>query len=201
MGIRTVLLLGLTALAVTACHPHPKRQAQPVATTPAVNNAGDVDVIKGSLPPGWPDFIPPYSGATIIEGQSSHSSGVPVLTAVMSTKDAADKVGEFYGLRLSEKQFTIVSTSQVQGESVAVYRHETQSVSISTRADKPQGTHVEVTVVGTWQENKDTAPQVASGSNSPNSGTGGSHKDKPRQLGPDNPMMPVYPGADREDNG
>jgi len=187
-------------LCVAACHKAPKPSTALTPSHPKLDK--DIKVSPGKLPEAWPDWLSTYPKAQIVEGRSSMNSGVPVLACDMRTADDSSKVLDFYGNLIIGKNFAVVSSSQVAGEAVTVYRRENQSLSISAHRSKMVGqTDVEVTLVGTYDA--PATPPVGGStppSRSDSSGTAGA---PPPQGGeqPDpsaNPDMPIYPGSQPE---
>jgi hypothetical protein len=193
MELRSILLIAVIVLA-SGCHPKPKHVA-PAAPQPAPT-AADVTVTKGGLPSGWPDFLPAYTGAAIVEGTRSISNNQPVLTVTLTTPDAPEKVQQFYGERANARQFTVASSSETPGEKLTLYRRREQSLSVSThRNDQAALTNIELTLVGTYEEGASeaspTPPDTPPANSDANSGN---KKDEPKSA-VRNPLLPIYPGA------
>ena len=189
--MRRIVLCSVLALAA-GCHPQPKKAAD-AQLTPPVATSSAVTLTKGAFPAGWPDFIPPDPAATSVEGSSSQSSGVPVLSAVLTSPDEPEKVHAFYGQQISERQFTIVSSSETKGEKVSLYRRDAQSFSVSTRRDDAQKvTHIELTLAGKYVEQVEPPPPPPAKPAAQKDDEDKQEKPKPEPL---NPLLPAYPGS------
>jgi hypothetical protein len=211
-----LLLAGLTCvLSLGACKRPPKTELGSGGAKPSATAPGKPKITPGALPAGWPEFLPVYPGATIIEGRETYVGEHLALAAIMEATDPIDKVNEFYGVRITAKGFDVVSSSQVEGEILSVYRNGGQSLTVSTKDDKakPGLTRIEINLVGLPSTPEPEPPANDYGASDPRPSAGGSSgsasgdgegEGPPAagegQDGADDghPLLPPYPGATPE---
>lgn len=194
MELRSILLYALVVLLAAGCHP----KAKPVSAVPAPVSAKGVT--PGELPNGWPDFLPPYPGSTLVAGVEStlEQHGAPILTVTMTTSDEPEKVHEFYGKQVSQHEFTLASSNETNGEKLSLYERGSQSLSVSTNRDNAQkNTNIELTLVGKYEEHiGESAPGTPPAKSEDDRKADGKdeRKDEPKAKSL-NPLLPIYPGA------
>lgn len=104
-------------------------------------NSGNVSVktkegsfsTSSSLPADWPKDVPVYPGATVsYSGSNTSKSGDSGIGAVLTTKDSAQKVRDYYAKELVVQGWTVEATYNADETSVLSATKDTRTFAATT---------------------------------------------------------------------